>query len=188
MNRKQLNPNQANATIQTKTTPKQNMFSNEKRKNLNELYTTKLKSRVSKHYHHVSKPMVLIPGYTETYLTMREMWRSFMNDNSRTIYTRLRDEFIVATDMPEHLLYPLVDYAIYRYFLCRPELRPPVSDDDLESCVHIVEKNKTLINYELEKDYMKRRAKSLNATIRSLSMSTDKAIYVAAYHIADYLV
>ena len=124
------------------------IFEPVKMRNLDYHYKEELLPIVKSHFRHVTKPLVDIPGFTDTYLTWRSYIRRLKGEANISVHDRIRDEYVKKYskyNFPEYILDALVDYSVYRYFVQTPELRPPIHMDLAEDVINQVQRNKELL-------------------------------------------
>ena len=130
---------------------------------------------VKSHFRHVTKPLVDIPGFTETYLEWRSYIRRIRGENpSKSVHDRIREDYLKKYpnyDFPEHVLNALIDYSVYRYFIQTPELRPLENTDFADDIINPVQRNKELLLSEFASEVERKRIIARKEVSKSLKTS-----------------
>ena len=135
---------------------------------------------VKSHFRHVTKPLVDIPGFTETYLEWRSYIRRIKGDNLRkSVHDRIKEDYLKKYpnyDFPNHILNPLIDYSIYRYFIQTPELRPQEGIDFASDVINPVQKNKDYLLSEFANEVERKKLIAIKEVSKSLKTSDISAL------------
>jgi len=169
------------------------VFEPVKMRSLDYHYRTELFPIVKSHFRHVTKPLVDIPGFTDTYLTWRSYIRRLKGEANISVHDRIRDEYVEIYskyNFPEYILGALVDYSVYRYFIQTPELRPPIHMDLANDVINPVQRNKELLLDEFAAELKRKREiarQRVSRSLRTSNMSALKAT-IPSMKISEFLV
>ena len=169
------------------------LFEPVKMRSLDYHYKEELLPIVKSHFIHVTKPLVDIPGFTDTYLTWRSYIRRLKGEANISVHDRIRDEYVKKYskyNFPQYILGALVDYSVYRYFVQTPELRPPIHMDLAEDVIKQVQRNKELLLGEFVAELEKKRERARQSVTRSLRTSNMSALRAIrpSMRISEFLV
>ena len=164
-----------------------------KMRSLDYHYRKELLPIVKSHFRHVTKPLVDIPGFTDTFLTWRNYIRRLKGEGNISIHTRIRDEYVEKYskyNFPEYILGALVDYSLYKYFIQTPELRPPIHMDLADDVINPAQRNKELLLAEFAAELERKRTVARSRASKSLRTSNIDALKAIrpSMKISEYLV
>merc|ERR1712196_729696 len=126
---------------------------------------------VKSHFRHVTKPLVDIPGFTDTFLTWRSYIRRLKGEANISVHTRIRDEYVKKYskyNFPEYILGALVDYSVYRFFIQTPELRPPIHMDFADDVINPTQRNKEFLLSEFAAELERKKVIARDRTSKVL--------------------
>ena len=155
------------------------VFSPVKKRNLGDHFK-EIVPIVKSQFRHVTKPLVNIPGFTETYLRWRNFIRRIKGDDpNKSVHDVIKEEYVKKYpdyNFPEHVLNALIDYSVYRYFIQTPELRPPTHSDLVEDIIEPVKQNQEILLSEFASEVERKRIIARKYASRSLATSNITAL------------